>query len=140
MFYSKLREYSFRAHYVKQIYLYARAIAKSSKRNSGRKPVLRRLTARLDKYDYRLNFENRMLILKVHEGREVKLKLLVSSVRVRKFKEWSNYELAVSITDSRVYVSVYFRKTVMLRKPRTVMTVDVNFDNITLAVFKPDGR
>jgi len=48
MFYSELKRYGFRAHHVKQIYVYAKAVVKSSKRNGGKKPVLRRLTARID--------------------------------------------------------------------------------------------
>ncbi|MEM4488850.1 MAG: hypothetical protein QXK88_08690 [Desulfurococcaceae archaeon] len=87
MFYSELRKHGFRAHHLKQIYKYARATVKSSKGNDGRKPILRRLTAGVDKYDYRIDLENRTLILKVHNGGEVKLKLLTSSERVEKFRE-----------------------------------------------------
>ncbi|MEM0361466.1 MAG: hypothetical protein QXY36_01005 [Sulfolobales archaeon] len=39
-----------------------------------------------------------------------------------------------------VYVAVYFRKSVKLKKPRTVMTVDVSFDNLTLGVFTSSGE
>ncbi|MEM0262365.1 MAG: zinc ribbon domain-containing protein [Nitrososphaerota archaeon] len=140
MFYSKLRELGFRAHHVKQIYVYAKAVARASKQNGGRKPVLRRLTARIDKYDYKLDLESRTLILKIHENREVKLRLLTSNERIEKFRGWSNYELVVKVVGDKVYVAVYFRKTVEPRRTRTVMTVDVNFDNITLAVFTPSGR
>ncbi|MEM1832558.1 MAG: transposase, partial [Desulfurococcaceae archaeon] len=140
MFYNELRKHGFRAHHVKQIYVYAKAIAKASKRNRGSKPVLRRLTARIDRYDYKLNLENRVLILKVHGNREVKLRLLASSERIEKFKGWSNYEIAVKVVGDKVYVAVYFRRAVEPRRTRTVMTVDVNFDNVTLAVFTPSGR
>ncbi|MEM4592897.1 MAG: IS200/IS605 family accessory protein TnpB-related protein, partial [Sulfolobales archaeon] len=140
MFYSKLRELGFRAHHVKQIYVYAKAVARASKQNGGRKPVLRRLTARIDKYDYKLDLESRTLILKIHGNREVKLRLLTSNERVEKFRGWSNYELAVKVVEDEVYVAVYFRKTVEPRETRTVMTVDVNFDNVTLAVFTPSGE
>ncbi|MEM1703624.1 MAG: RNA-guided endonuclease TnpB family protein [Zestosphaera sp.] len=140
MFYSKLRELGFRAHHVKQIYVYAKAVVKACKRNNSRKPVLRRLTARIDKYDYRLDLENGALVLKIHGNREVKLRLLTSTDRIEKYKEWSNYEIAVKIVENEVYVAVYFKKTVKFRKPRTVMTVDVNFDNVTLAVFTSSGE
>ncbi|MEM4819554.1 MAG: zinc ribbon domain-containing protein [Nanopusillaceae archaeon] len=140
MFYGELRKHGFRAHHVKQIYVYAKAIAKASKRNRGSKPVLRRLTARIDRYDYKLDLENKVLILKVHGNREVKLRLLASSERTEKFKGWSNYEIAVKVVGDKVYVAVYFRRAVEPRRTRTVMTVDVNFDNVTLAVFKPGGE
>ncbi|MEM4731266.1 MAG: hypothetical protein QXI06_05920, partial [Sulfolobales archaeon] len=91
MFYSELRKLGFRAHHVKQIYVYAKAVVKACKRNNGRKPVLRRLTARIDKYDYKLDLESRALILKIHENREVKLRLLTSTDRIEKYKKWSNY-------------------------------------------------
>jgi putative transposase len=46
----------------------------------------------------------------------------------------------VTVKDGNVFVSVYFRKVVELRKPRTIVTVDVNFDNVTLAVFASSGE
>ncbi|MEM4017615.1 MAG: zinc ribbon domain-containing protein [Sulfolobales archaeon] len=140
MFYSELRKLGFRAHHVKQIYVYAKAVVRASKQNGGKKPVLRRLTARIDRYDYRLDLESRMLILKIHENREVELKLLTSTERVEKFRGWSNYELAVKVVEDEVYVAVYFRRAVEPRRTRTVMTVDVNFDNVTLAVFALSGE
>ncbi|MEM4827498.1 MAG: hypothetical protein QXK07_05600 [Desulfurococcaceae archaeon] len=139
MFYNELRTHGFRAHHVKQIYTYAKAVVKAAKQNSGKKPVLRKLSARIDRYDYRLDLENRVLILKVHGNREVKLRLLASSERTEKFKGWSNYELAVKVVGDEVYVAIYFRRTVEPRRTRTVMTVDVNFDNVTLAVFTSSG-
>ncbi|MEM2234187.1 MAG: RNA-guided endonuclease TnpB family protein [Desulfurococcaceae archaeon] len=140
MFYSELKRYGFRAHHVKQVYINAKAVVRVSKQNGGRKPVLRKLTARIDRYDYRIDLENRTLILKLHGDREVKLRLLTSSKRIEKYKDWSNYELVVKVVENEVYVSVYFRRSVKLKKPRAVMTVDVNFDNVTLAVFTPSGR
>ncbi len=38
------------------------------------------------------------------------------------------------------YVSVYFKSVVRYRKPMTITTVDVNFDNVTLAVLTLNGR
>ncbi|MEM2220913.1 MAG: zinc ribbon domain-containing protein [Ignisphaera sp.] len=140
MFYSELRELGFRAHHVKQIYIYAKAIVRASKQSGGRKPVLRRLTARIDRYDYRLDLDGGVLTLKIHDGREVKLRLLTSTERVEKFGSWSSYEIAVKVVEDGIYVAIYFRKTVKPRRTRTVMTIDVNFDNITLAVFVPGGE
>ncbi|MEM3132381.1 MAG: hypothetical protein QXV72_07140, partial [Sulfolobales archaeon] len=105
MFYSKLRELGFRAHHVKQVYAYAKAVVRACKKNGGRKPVLRRLTARIDRYDYRLDLESRTLVLKIHENREVKLRLLTSTERIEKFRGWSNYEIAVKVVENEVYVA-----------------------------------
>ena len=46
----------------------------------------------------------------------------------------------VKYENGELWVSVYFKKTVKPVKPRTVMAVDVNFDNLTLAVFTFNGR
>ncbi|MEM4593009.1 MAG: hypothetical protein QW196_06370 [Sulfolobales archaeon] len=73
MFYSELRRYGFRAHHVKQVYVYAKAIVKASRENGGKKPVLRRLTTRVNKYDYGLDLESGTLTQKLLGNREVKL-------------------------------------------------------------------
>jgi putative transposase len=54
LFYSYLVSMGFRAHHAKEIYIYAKSLVDSAKSNGGRKPVLRRLSARIDKYDYKL--------------------------------------------------------------------------------------
>ncbi|MBS7641042.1 MAG: zinc ribbon domain-containing protein [Candidatus Bathyarchaeia archaeon] len=140
MSYSELKRYGFRAHHVKQVYTYAKTIVRASKRNGGKKPVLRRLTARVDRYDYRLDLENRTLILRIHDGRVVILKLLTSIERIEKFRGWSNYEIAIKVIENEVYVAVYFRRIVKSRKTKTITTIDVNFDNVTLAVFTSSGK
>ncbi|MEL9908810.1 MAG: RNA-guided endonuclease TnpB family protein [Desulfurococcus sp.] len=140
IFYSKLVSYGLRAHHAKQIYSYAKAIVKSAKRNSGKKPILRKLTARIDKYDYRLNLENRILVLKLHNGYEAKLKLLVPKERIEKFLGWNNYEIAIRYDGKDYWVSIYFKKVVELKNSRTVMAVDINFDNVTLVVFSKSGK
>jgi len=58
MFYEKLRRLGFRAHYVKQIYTYAQSVVISARANGGKKPVLRKLSARVDKYDYKLDLDS----------------------------------------------------------------------------------
>jgi len=140
MFYEELRKLGFRAHHVKEIYVYAKSVVVSARANGGKKPVLRKLTARVDKYDYRLNLENRVLVLKLHSNYEVELKLLAPRERVEKFRNWNNYELVVKYENGELWVSVYFKKTVESVKPRTIMAIDLNFDNLTLAVFTLNGR
>ncbi|MEM4615012.1 MAG: hypothetical protein QXN25_05405, partial [Desulfurococcaceae archaeon] len=56
-----------------------------------------------------------------------------------KYRDWSSYEIAVKVVEDKVYVSVYFGQIVKPRKTRTIATIDVNFDNVTLAVFAPGG-
>ena len=140
LFYSDLMRLGFRAHHAKEIYLYAKSIVESAKSNNGEKPILRRLTARIDKYDYKLDLETMTLMLKLHNDYEVKLKLLAPKERIEKFKYWKNYEMVVKYDGKNFWVSIYFRKIVRPFKPRRIMTIDLNFDNITLSVFNIDGK
>ena len=75
MFYKILREQGFRAHQAKQIYKNALALVKAVKKNGGVKPVLRKLSARIDKYDARVNLESQVVIVKLR-NKEFKIKLL----------------------------------------------------------------
>jgi putative transposase len=115
-------------------------MVESAKSSGGRKPILKKLTARVDKYDYKLELDNMTLALKLHSNYEAKLKLLVSRERVEKFEGWSNYELVVKHDGNDFWAAIYFKKSVKPVKPRTVVAIDLNFDNLTLAVFTPNGR
>ena len=84
MFYRMLREQGFRAHQAKQIYKYALSIVKSAKENNGKKPVLRKLSARLDKYDARVELENQLVVAKLR-NRVFKIKLLHCREYIEKF-------------------------------------------------------
>jgi putative transposase len=140
LFYSDLVSIGFRAHHAKEIYVYAGSLVDSARGNGGRKPILRRLSARVDKYDYKLDLDTMTLTLKLHDGYEAKLRLIVSRESVEKFRGWSNYELVVKCDGKEFWVSTYFRRIIKPLKPRTVMAVDLNFDNVTLAVLTLDGR
>jgi putative transposase len=140
LFYSDLVKLGLRAHHAKEVYMYAKSLVESARGNGGRKPVLRRLSARVDRYDYRLNLDSMTLTLKLHNGHEVRLRLVASKERVERFRGWSNYELVVKYDGKSFWVSVYFRRVVRRLEPRTVMSIDLNFDNVTLAVFTLSGR
>jgi putative transposase len=140
LFYSDLMRLGFRAHHAKEIYVNAKSLMDSAKGNSGRKPVLRKLSARIDKYDYKLDLNNMTLTLKLHNDYEVRLKLIASRERIEKFRGWSNYELVVKYDDKRFWVSIYFKRIVKSLNSRTVMAIDLNFGNVTLAIYTLDGR
>jgi putative transposase len=61
VFYSRLRGLGFRAHHVSEIYRRAREVVESAKNNSGSKPVLRKLTARIHPLDYKLDLETKTI-------------------------------------------------------------------------------
>jgi len=140
LFYDDLVSLGLRAHHAKEVYVYAESLVDSARGNGGRRPVLRRLSARVDRYDYRLDLDGMTLTLKLHSNYEVRLKLVTSKERVEKFRGWSNYELVVKYDKGGFWVSVYFKRSVKPSKPGTVMSIDLNFDNVTLAVFTLDGK
>jgi putative transposase len=140
LFYSDLVSMGFRAHHAKEIYIYAKSLVDSARSNGGGKPVLRRLSARVDKYDYRLDLDNTTLTLKLHSDYEVKLRLVAPKERVEKFRGWSNYEIVVKYEDGEFWVSVYFKRVIKPLKPKTVMAIDLNFDNVTITVFTLNDR
>jgi putative transposase len=140
LFYSDLVSTGFRAHHAKEIYVYANSLVDSARSNGGRKPILRRLSARIDRYDYKLDLDSMVLTIKLHNSYEAKLRLIASSERVEKFRGWGSYELVVKYDGSGFWVSVYFKRTIKPLKPRTVMVIDMNFNNITLTVLTLDGR
>jgi len=140
LFYSDLMRLGFRAHHAKEIYVYAKSLVESAESNNGRKPVLRKLSARVDKYDYKLDLDSMTLTLKLHNGYEARLRLVAPRERVEKFRGWSNYELVVKYDGKSFWVSIYFKRIVKSLKPRTVMAIDLNFDNVTLTVFTLDGK
>jgi putative transposase len=119
LFYSDLMRLGFRAHHTKEIYVNAKSLMESAESNNGRKPILRKLSARIDKYDYKLDLNNMTLTLKLHNGYEARLRLIASRERVEKFRGWSNYELVVKYEDGEFWVSIYFKRIVKSLNPRT---------------------
>ena len=84
VFYGKLRKLGFRAHHASEIYKRAREVVKAVKENGGSKPVLRRLTARVSTYDYRVDFNAGILRVAVLNNRwvELRLKLHLSLIHI----------------------------------------------------------
>jgi len=46
----------------------------------------------------------------------------------------------VKYDGKRFWVSIYFKRIVKPLEPRTVMAIDLNFGNVTLAIYTLDGR
>ncbi len=132
MSYKILRSQGFRAHQCKQIYKYARTLVKSAKENNGKKPVLRKLTARLDKYDAKVDLENQLIIIKLR-NRVFEIKLLHSKEYTRKFLGRKWYEVIISIDkQGRVWVAIPFRWMHKPYSPRRVISVDINLKKIVV--------
>jgi len=140
VFYGKLRKLGFRAHHASEIYKRAREIVKAVKESNGSKPVLRKLTARISTYDYRVDFNAGILRVAVLNNRWVELKLKLHKHLARYLdSSWSLGEIQVSYRSGRIRVYLTFSKKVQLREPKAVMGVDVNFNNVTYTIVDLDG-
>ncbi|MFZ8782664.1 MAG: hypothetical protein ACO2OR_01580 [Desulfurococcaceae archaeon] len=140
MFYSRLRSLGFRAHHVSEIYKRAREIVKSTKRNNGSKPILKKLTARIHPLDYKVDFNTKTLRIAVLNDQWVELRLKWYNHLDKCLDgSWKLGEVLVSYRSNKILVYLTFIKHVALREPKTVMGVDINFDNVTYTVLDLDG-
>ncbi|WP_052833768.1 IS200/IS605 family accessory protein TnpB-related protein [Staphylothermus marinus] len=140
-FYMLLRSRGFRAHHCHKIERRAKEIVKSVKKNRSRKPVLRKLTARIDYEDYRLDLKSKTLKIAVLDNEWVIVKLKWYSY-INKYlnSDWNLKEILVSFRNNNIWVYLVFEKQVVFRKPRTLMGVDINFDNITYTILDRNGK
>ena len=132
MFYRILRGQGFRAHQAKQIYKYALSIVRSARKNNGKKPVLKKLTVRLDKYDASVDFENHLIIVKLR-GIVFKLKLLHCREYIKKFVGRKWYEVIISIDkQGRIWVYIPLRWMYNPYKPRRFISIDINLKKMVV--------
>ena len=140
-FYKTLREKGFRAHHCHKIERRAREVVKATKKNNGSKPILRKLTARLDYQDYRLDVNGKTMRIVVLNNEWIELKLQWYKHLDRYFNgEWKLKEILVSYRNDEVWVYFAFERKVVLRQPRAVMGVDINFNNITYTIVDTEGK
>jgi len=128
MFYKTLRKQGFRAHQCKQIYKYASSLVKSAKKNNGKKPVLKKLSARLDRYDASVDLENQIVVVKMR-NKEFKIKLLHNREYIKKFIGRKLYEVIISIDRrGRIWVNIPFRWMYKPYRPRKLISLDINLN------------
>jgi len=132
MFYKMLRNHRFRAHQCKQIYKYALGLVKSAKKNNGKKPILRKLSARLDRYDASVDLGNQIVVVKMR-SKEFKIRLLHRRDYVRKFMDRKWYEVIISIDRrGRIWVCIPFRWVYNPYRPRRLISLDINLRKIVM--------
>jgi putative transposase len=130
----------FRAHHVSEIYKRAREVVESTRKNNGSKPILKKLTARIHTLDYRLDLNTKTIKIAVLHGRWVELKLKWYRY-LDKYLDgsWRPGEILLSYRHGRLHVYITFHKDVVLREPKAVMGVDINFNNITYTIIDLNG-
>ena len=132
MFYKLLREQGFRAHQCKQIYKYALSLVKSTRKNGGGKPLLKKLSARLDKYDAKVDLGNQVVIVKLR-NKTFKIKLLHRRGYVEKFVGRKWYEIIISIDkQGRIWVSIPFRWIYKPYNPKRLISLDINLKKVVV--------
>ena len=141
IYYDRLRARGFRAHHASEIYKRAREIVEATKSNGGSRPSLRRLTARIHPWDYKIDLNARVLRIAVLGDELIELKLKWYDY-LDKYLDgsWRLGEVLVSYKRGRVFAYLVFNKEVQLREPKAVMGVDLNFNNATCAVVDLDGN
>ncbi len=132
MFYVMLRrQYGFRAHVAKQLYKYALAMVKNARRNGGGKPVIRRFSVRLDKYDASIDDENWLVRVNIR-GKWYTLRLKHDPAYLAKFRGRKWYEVVVKWEHGRLYVSIPFEFNYKPYKPGGDVALDANLRNVAV--------
>ena len=141
IYYDRLRSRGFRAHHASEIYKRAREIVEATKGNGGSRPTLRKLTARIHSWDYKIDLRAKALWLAILNDEWIELKLKWYSY-LDKYLDgsWRLGEVLVSYRRNGIFAYLVFNKEVQLREPKTVMGVDLNFDNATCTIVDLNGQ
>jgi len=130
MFYNTLRSYGFRAHVARNIYDQALALVKAVKKNDGNKPVLRKLSARLDYYDARVELDRRVVRI-ILRDQWYALRLRHRREYTERFKSLRWKEVHVKYVNGKLYVSIVFEFAYKPYAPKGLMALDINLRTIT---------
>jgi len=129
MFYSVLRGYGFRAHVARNIYSIAIALVESAKANGGSKPIIRRLSARLDYQDAKVDLDSRTVRI-ILRDRWYTLRIVHRDEYVEKFRGLKWKEVHIRYYDGKLYVSIVFEARYTPYAPRGVIALDVNLRHV----------
>jgi len=129
MFYGILRKYGFRAHVARNIYSTAIALVESAKGNGGSKPVVRRLSARLDHQDARVDLSSRTIRI-ILRGRWYTLRIRHRDEYVERFRELRWREVHIKYCNGKLYVSIIFEVRYAPYIPRGIIALDVNLRHV----------
>jgi putative transposase len=130
MFYSILRSYGFRAHVARNIYEYALALVKATRESNGNKPTLRKLSARLDYYDARVELDKGVVRI-ILRDKWYTLRLKHRRGYIERFRNLRWKEVHVKYVNSRLFVSIVFEFVYRSYEPRGIIALDINLRAIT---------
>jgi putative transposase len=135
MFYTMLRGYGLRAHVARNIYDQALALVKASKENDGSRPTIRKLSARLDYQDAKVDveqglvevtFRSKLYLLRLRQRREY----------VARFLGLRWKEVHLKCARGKPFVNIVFEFNYRPYAPRGLMALDINLRKVVAF----DGR
>jgi len=129
MFYNMLRGYEFRAHIARNIYNAAIALVESAKSNGGSKPIVKKLTARLDYQDAKVDLSSRTVRIIIRD-RWYTLRIRHRDEYIERFKGLKWKEVHVKCCNGKLYISIVFETRYKPYTPRGVVALDVNLRHI----------
>jgi len=130
LFYSILRSYGFRAHVARSIYSYALALVKAVKETGRSRPILRKLSSRLDYCDARVELDKGIVRVIIRD-KWYTLRLKHREEYIERFKGLRWKEVHVKYENRRLYVSIVFEFNYKPYAPRGIIALDVNLKTIT---------
>ena len=128
MFYSILRIYGFRAHVSRNIYEYA--LVKTARESTGGKPVLRRVSARLDYQDARVDLDKDVVKV-ILRNQWYTLKLKHRREYIERFRGLRWKEVHIKYENGKLFVSIVFEFCYKPYIPRGIIALDINLRTIT---------
>jgi len=129
MLYPMLRSYGFRAHVARNIYTTALALVKSAKENNGSKPTIRRMSARLDYQDARIDINNHIMKM-ILRDRWYTLKLVHRREYIKRFKGLKWKEIHLKYCNGALYVSIVFEVRYTPYTLRGDLALDTNLRHV----------
>jgi putative transposase len=129
MFYAMLRSYGLRAHVARNVYEQALALVKASRENDGKRPTIRRLSARLDYCDAKVDLK-RIVVEVILRGNWYVLKLRQRKEYVARFVGLRWKEVHLKCARGKLFVSVVFEFDYRPYAPRGLMALDVNLRKV----------
>jgi putative transposase len=129
MFYTMLRSYGLRAHVAKNIYDQALALVKASRENDGSRPTIRKLSARLDYQDAKVDMGKGLVEATLRDKRYL-LRLRQRREYVARFLGLRWKEVHLKCARGRLFVSVVFEFDYKPYAPRGLMALDVNLRKV----------
>jgi putative transposase len=130
MFYNILRSYGFRAHVAKNIYDHALALVKAVMECNGSKPTLKRLSARLDYQDVRVELDKGVVRIIIRDKWYI-LRLKHRKEYIESFRNLRWKEVHVKYVNGKLFVSIVFEFCYKPYIPRGIIALDINLRTIT---------